>query len=247
MYSWKAIRIACTVLLLLPIVHLAYLVSRDTSETLNNSPEAWAREINNYAATDARMQLPQSPIVVVGGMRVKLWRDLADLLAPRPVLMRGLGEAIVEDIRFNYMRLIGFYRPDTVVLLPDNSEFYLRDNKSAPELAAAIRELVELDASFGITRRFYVFAPVKTILHPRDHQTIDQATQLLREWAETDQHVVLLDANPLLSDRNGNPGGRYFRNDGVNLNEHGYLRLSVLLRTRLEADAAAQLANTSAP
>jgi len=245
MYSWKAIRIACFVLLLLPIIHLAYLVSRDTLETLDNSPEAWARDVNNYAAADAGMQLPENPIVVVGGQRVKLWRGLADLLEPRPVLMRGLGDAIVEDISFNYTRLIGFYQPDTVVLLPGNSEFHIRDNKSAPELAAAIRELVELDASFGITRRFYVFVPLKTILHPQDHQTIDQTTQLLRAWAKTEQRVVLLDANPLLSDPAGIPRGMYFRSDGINLNEHGYLRLSVLLRTQVAADALALQENSS--
>jgi hypothetical protein len=247
MYSWKAIRITCAVLLLLPIVHLAYLISRDAMASMDNSPQAREREVNNYAAVDARMQLPHNPVVVVGGMRVKLWHDLADLLAPRPVLMRGLGDAIVEDISFNYTRLVGFYRPETVVLLPDNSEFHLRDNKSAPELAAAIRELVELDESYGITRHFYVFAPVKTILRPQDYPTIDEVTQLLRAWADTDRHVALLDANPLLTDPDGRPRGMYFRSDGINLNEHGYLRLAVLLSARLDADAAAYPANSSVP
>ena len=247
MYSWKAIRIACSVLLLMPIVHLAYLLSRDTMETLDNSPEAWAREVNDYAAVDARMQLPHNPIVVVGGLRVKLWHGLGDLLQPRPVLMRGLGDAIVEDISFNYTRLIGFYQPDTVVLLPGNSEFQLRDNKSAPELAAAIRDLVALDASYGITRRFYIFTPLKTMLRPQDYPTIDQATQLLRTWTDSQKHVVLLDANPLLCDPEGKPQGIYFRSDGVNLNEHGYLRLSVLLRAQVATDAIAWQENTAHP
>ncbi|HEY6130613.1 MAG TPA: hypothetical protein VIV27_01275, partial [Halioglobus sp.] len=105
MYSWKAIRIACSVLLLLPIVHLTYLVSRDTMESLNHSPNAWAREVSTYVMADNRMQLPLNPIVVVGGQRVKLWHNLEDQLAPRPVLMRGLGDAIVEDITFHYDQL----------------------------------------------------------------------------------------------------------------------------------------------
>lgn len=240
MYSWKTIRIACTLLLLVPIVHLTYLISRDTRETLDSSPDAWVREINLYAAKDAHLTLPESPIVVVGGRRVKLWHNLEDLLAPRPVLMRGLGDAIVEDITFHYTRLIGFYQPDTVVLLPGNSEFHVRDNKSAPELLRAIRNLVKLDASYGITRHFYVFAPLKTLLRPQDYPTMDEATALLEAWAASDERVVILDANPLLSGTDGMPSGMYFRGDGVNLNEHGYLRLSVLLRTQLEADAALQ-------
>ncbi|MEZ5503927.1 MAG: hypothetical protein R3E50_15165 [Halioglobus sp.] len=245
MYSWKAIRTVCSVLLLVPIVHLAYLLSRDTLETLNNSPEAWAREINAYAAQDARTPLPENPIVVVGGRRVILWNDLEEELAPRPVLMRGVGDAIVEDITFNYDRLIGFYRPDTVVLLPGDSEFSIRDSKSATDLAGAIRKLAAVDASYGVSRHFYVFAPLKTILRPGDYPTIDQATQLLRDWASRDERVVILDANPLLSDPEGNPRGIYFRGDGVNLNEHGYLRLSVLLQTQLEADAHGRQDQTS--
>jgi hypothetical protein len=247
MYSWKAIRIACTVLLLLPIVHLTWLISRDTFEALNASPDAWAREVAAYATADAGTQLPASPMVVVGGQRVKLWPDLQDQLAPRPVLMRGLGDAIVEDITFNYTQLIGFYQPDTVVLLPGNSEFHIRDNKSAEQLAAAIRQLVELDASYGITRRFYVFAPLKTLLYPQDNLTIEGTTRLLKVWAKTEERVVILDANPLLSGPDGMPREIYFRGDGINLNEHGYLRLSVLLQTRVAEDAPEIQANSSNP
>ena len=161
--------------------------------------------------------------------------------------MRGLGDAIVEDITFNYTRLIGFYQPDTVVLLPGNSEFHIRDNKSAEEMATAIRTLVDLDSSYRITRHFYIFTPLKTLLFPQDSKTIDQTTQLLKAWAETEKRVVILDANPLLSGPDGMPRGMYFRDDGVNLNEHGYLRLSVLLAAQVEADAVQLQANTSKP
>jgi hypothetical protein len=236
MYSWKAIRIACTILLLLPVVHLVYLVSRDTMETLDASPDAWTREINAYASADALNHLPTDPIVVVGGHRVRLWRGLDDLLAPKTVLMRGLGDAIVEDITYNYSRLVGYYQPDTVVLLPGNSEFHIRDNKSPEDLATAIAELVELDGSYGITRHFYIFTPLKTPLYPQDDPVIDQATRLLQAWAQSDKRVTILDANALLTRADGKPKPDFYRSDGVNLNEHGYLRLSVLLRSQIDAD-----------
>lgn len=237
MYSWKAIRTTCTVLLLLPVVHVAYLMSRDTLEVMNGSPDAWARELASYAALDDQTLLPARPILVVGGRGVKLWQNLEELLAPRPVLLRGLGDAIVQDITANYTRLIGYYQPDTVVLLPGNSEFYLRDHKSAEELVDAIRELVELDGSYHITRRFYVFTPVKTIWRPQDHATIDEAARLLNAWSKTEPRVVILDANPLLAGPDGSPAAFCFRSDGINLNEHGFLRLSVLLYNQVEADA----------
>ena len=101
MISWKTLRTLCLVLLSIPVVHLVYLISRDTVATLNNSPDAWAAEIDAYARQDRASQHPDKPIVVVGGRRVKLWPDLEELLAPRPVLMRGLGDATVDDLIHN--------------------------------------------------------------------------------------------------------------------------------------------------
>jgi lysophospholipase L1-like esterase len=98
MYSWKAIRTFCAVLILIPVVHLAFLVSRDTLSVLDASPDAWARELEVYVKQDMRKTLPESPVVVVGGRRVKLWRSLDTVLAPQPVLMRGLGDATLDDI-----------------------------------------------------------------------------------------------------------------------------------------------------
>jgi len=247
MYSWKTIRIACIILLLLPVVHLVFLVSRDTMETLDASPNTWTRELNAYASMDAKTQLPETPILVVGGHRVRLWRNLEDVLAPRPVLMRGLGDAIVEDITYNYSRLVGFYQPDTLVLLPGNSEFHIRDSKSAEALTAAITELAELDSSYGITRKFYIFTPIKTPLHRNDDPVIAKTTRLLTAWADKDLRVTILDANTLLAGPDGNPNPAFYRSDGVNLNEHGYLRLSVLLRTQMEADAIRGRGFTSNP
>lgn len=247
MISWKVLRSLCTVLLLLPLVHLATLMTRETREVLDHSREAWAREINEYVAADKHATLPESPIVVVGGRRVKLWSDLPDLLAPRPVLMRGLGSAVVEDITFNYTPLIGYYNPEAVVLVPDNSEFHVRDNKTAPELLAAIRDLAELDASHGSTRRLYIFTPVKTLLRPGDHPVINETTRLLKDWAADNNRIILMDPNPLFAGPDGKPREIYFRSDGVNLNEHGYLRLSLKLLSALEDQEVTVVAATNLP
>jgi hypothetical protein len=246
MYSWNAVRNFCAVLLLLPIVHLAYLVSGDMLASLENSPEAWAQEVAAYEAADQAMQLPLQPIVILGGRQVKLWSGLEDLLGPRPVLMRGLGNATVEDITHYHAELVSHYQPSALVLLPGPSEFQIRDSKSAEELVAAIRNLVELDESYGVPRKYYVFAPIKTPLYPRDHAKIERVSSLLEEWAQEQPQVTILDANALLTRGNGAPNPDFFRIDGVNLNEHGYLRISVLLQNSLGQDQAEARASRAA-
>ncbi len=236
MYSWKTIRTIAAVLLLIPIVHLAYLVSQDTLSTLNASPEAWADEVDAFTRSDRLDQLPENPVVIVGGRRVTLWKGLDDLLAPMTVLNRGLGDATANDISHYYQRIIGYYRPHTVVLLPGESEFHIRENKSTEEMVRAVRQLVELDRSHGITKHFYVFSPLKTPLYPSNDRKIDEISRQLKVWAGTIAEVHILDANVLLSKRNGSANPSYYRSDGVNLNEHGYVRISMMLRAQMEKD-----------
>ena len=148
--------------------------------------------------------------------------------------MRGLGEATVDDLVHHYERLVAFYQPDTVVVLPSNSEFHIRANKDAESVVRSIRELIQLDTSMADTRRFVIITPIKTPLYPADVPVIDEAFALLQTMARKHDHVSVLNANSLLSRPDGMPNPAYYRADGVNLNEHGYLRLSVLLQTELD-------------
>ncbi len=233
MYSWKVIRNVCIVLLLIPIGHFAWLVAEETLQTMQNSPTAWEEEMRAYTRADQRTALPNQPVLIVGGREVKLWQGLPELLAPQPVLMRGLGSAIVEDVTYYYDRLIGFYRPATLVLLPGNSEFHLRDEKDAPALVAAIQALEKKDRRLHEDGRLIVFVPVKTPFYSQDFATIDQAAASLRAWAASRPRVTVLDPNPLLQELDGTPSGRYFRPGGRHLNSAGYGRLGLLLQDAL--------------
>lgn len=244
MISWRVLRGICALLLAIPLVHVTYLIAQDTLSSMNGSPSAWAEEIDAYEQRDHLAKLPHKPIVVVGGRRVTLWTGLEDVL-PQLVLMRGIGQATVDDILHNYKRLIGFYRPDTLIFIPGNNEFHIRAQKSAQELVAGIKELVALDRKHMTTRRVYIIAPLKIPMYSEDFSKIEKTIALLQGWAETKPRVVILDANPLISDADGQPRAHYYRPDGVSLNEHGYLRLSVMLQTAIEEDPLAPNPNNS--
>lgn len=238
MYSWRTIRTVCTVLLFLPVVHVVYLISQQTLDTLNPLPTTWASEVDAYIYQDTKRSLPAEPVVVVGGLGVKLWQHLPTDLYPTPVLMRGLGNAIVEDIAFYYARLVSFYQPSAVVFLPSSAEFFIRDNKSAEELVKSIEDLITEDATQHPTRLFYVFTPIKTPLRTQDHDTISAASEQLRALAADNPQLTLLEANLTFSNEHGEPQPRFFRADGMNLNEHGYLKLTALLKAHLDVNNA---------
>lgn len=236
MLSWRTIRNCCAVLLMLPLVHLVILISRETLASLDSSPTAWQDEVDAYIHNDETVSLPEDPIVVIGGRRVALWRDLEAVTAPKPVLVRALGDATVDDLQYYHERLVSFYRPEVVVLVPGNSEFQVRDDKTARELVAAVQELAALDARHDARRLFYVITPIKTTLYTTDHNKIDAVGSQLRAWAQNHNNRRVLDANRYLATLEGDPDPAYFRSDGVQLNDAGYMRLGMLLREQLRAD-----------
>ena len=107
-------------------------------------------------------------------------------------------------------------------------------SQDADDLARGIEELVELNAYHAANSNFYVITPLKTPLHASKDSTVEETTRLLNEWAASQDRVEILDANRLLVKPDGRPNPAYYRADGVNLNEHGYRRLSVLLQTELD-------------
>ena len=77
-------------------------------------------------------------------------------------------------------------------------------------------------------------SPVKTPLYSSDYAKIDKVTAQISAWARTQPGVTAIDTNRLLVNAEGLPNASYFRADGVNLNEHGYLRLSTVVQNELE-------------
>ena len=234
MFAWHTIRTFCVVLLCLPLLHLGIVVSRDVVATLDSSPDAWLHEVEAYARTDQGMAMPEGPVVVIGGRRVKQWQGLQDILAPETVLMRGMGDATIEDINHHYKRLVAYYRPSTVVFLPSDSEFHIRDSKSEQDYMRAVRTLAETDTQHGGDWSLILFVPIKTPLRPADHDKIDIIAQELHTFSTGDERIAAINANPLLALADGAPNSAFFRPDGSGLNEAGYVRLGLLLDDALE-------------
>ncbi|MDP5053036.1 MAG: hypothetical protein NWP69_04530 [Congregibacter sp.] len=234
MYQWKTLRTLAGLLLCVPLVHFALIVSRDISIYLNPSPEVWDKDIAALINSDLDATIPQEPVVVIGGHRVRLWKNLPENLLPRATLLRPLGDATIEDLTHHYDRLVGFYRPDVLVVFPGYADLYLRDHKTPEDFRASMRALLNIDEEYGSSRWRYVIAPLQMPLHTNDRERIQKIGASLQSLAEELPDLTILDANPLLSQIDGSPNPDFYRGDGVNLNPNGYSRLSMLLANELK-------------
>ena len=233
MYDWKTLRILSGLLLCLPLVHFTWSVSHDLSHYLDPSPETWNKQMKRLVQDDLLASIPEDPILVVGGERVRLWRDLPARLQPRATLLRPLGDATLEDLHYHYERLIGFYRPKVLVIFPGYADLHLRDRKSPDGFENALSALLERDDANGSAIWRYVIAPVQMPLHPGDEERIAAMTRRSQSLAARIGRTTIIDPNPVLRGLDGQPDPTFFLTGGVNLSNEGYSRISMLLQEKL--------------
>jgi hypothetical protein len=238
MYSWKTIRTLCTVVLLLPFFHLLYLVRDDIRTATTPGPEVWEDDLRRYLHEDEVNSLPETPVLFIGGRAIQLWPLLEQDLAPQQVLRRNLGSATVADLNHYYSRLVDHYRPAALVLLPGLSEFRVRADHSPEEVLAEVTTLVERSQSQAPDRPLYLFTPTPTLRFPSENNRIAQTGRLLKAWGARQRGVKILDTGALLSDDKGQPRSRYYRPNGVFLNEEGYAQLTSALQTAMGTPSA---------
>ena len=235
MYEWRTLRILAGVLLCLPLVHFTYIVARDMNAYLDPSPGVWDTRMEALIQRDLDRAIPEKPIVVAGGQRVRLWEDLPARLHPRSTLLRPLGDATLEDVTHHYDRLVGFYQPDILVIFPSYGDLHLRDDKTPEDYQRALKALLDLDQSFGVSTHRYVISPLQMPLHPEDARRVRAMGEIGRQLQDSADKLTVIDANPMLADVNGRPDPSFFRADGINLNHEGYARISLLLREAMRA------------
>jgi hypothetical protein len=233
MYEWKTLRTIAVVLIALPLLHLLYAVSKGAANYLEPGPEVWADSLQRIIDSDMQATLPDRPVLVVGGQRVRLWRELPDRLAPRATLLRPLGDATIDDIAFYYDRLIGHYRPDTLVIVPGYAELHLRDSKSPEAFVESARRLLRLDTDYGVTRRRVLLAPILMPLHPEDNHRIEAMAAGTKALEQELPDLLVLDPNTILTRADGRPNPDYYLSDGINLNNEGYARVTLMLEQAL--------------
>jgi len=236
MYQWSTLRSFAGVVLCIPLLHLALLVSTGVRDYLDPSPEVWDDEMEALIASDLKAAIPQRPVVVIGGQRVRLWKELPARLAPQPTLMRPLGDATLDDLIYHFDRLVAFYRPRMLIVFPGYADLHIRDSKSPDEFRTRLEELLELDSGFGSTNWRYVIAPLQMPLHPADFERVSKMVAESRKLEKRLSHLTVIDPNPILADSEGRPNPAFFRGDGINLNPEGYARISLLLESAMDTE-----------
>lgn len=195
-------------------------------------PAPFQREIEAFAASDAKAPPPQDAVLFIGSSSIRLWKTLEQDFPGTRVINRGFGGSQVEHSLRYADRIVLPYRPRLIVFYAGDNDLaagkspgrVLEDFKA---FAAKVREALPQ------TRILYVsIRPSAARWHLYGRQWL--ANTMVRDFADADPLVDYVDVVPALLGPDGRPREDLLVADKLHLNEQGYRAWTAVIRPAVE-------------
>ncbi len=198
-------------------------------------PDAWRASIRRFEAEDQVNPPVPGGIVFVGSSSFTFWLTMEQDMAPLPVINRGFGGAMLDDVVRYINRIIVPYQPKAIVLFAGANDIVGPRAKSAERVAELFRTFVErVRESLSDVVIFYI-AITPTPASWKWWPIAKETNRLIREIVSADPKLRLIDLSDLLLDTNQLPDRSLYASNG-HLNERGYERWTSRIKPILEKE-----------
>ena len=175
------------------------------------------------------------PVLFVGSSSFTKWRDMAEDMAPWPVLNRGFGGSKYSDVAWFADRIVRPHRFRALVLFVANDIRDGRTDKTPAEAAAFARHtLATVRAERPDVPVFFVeITPTskRFRLWPKTREL----NRLLAEIAASEPHVHFIPTADAYLNADGTPRDELFLADRLHQNAAGYAVWSGIIKRHLRA------------
>ena len=185
-------------------------------------PSPWEHSIRAFEARDRSRAPVQGSIVFVGSSSFALWSSLEADMAPLPVVNRGFGGALIDDVVRYADRIVVPYHPAAVVLFAGTNDI----SGAQPVSAAYVAE--RFDAFVAKVRLavpealiFYV-AITPSRARCRRWPLAMEANRLIEARVSADVRLRFIDLSRFLVGGDGTPDPEFYRRDGLHPSKSGY-------------------------
>jgi lysophospholipase L1-like esterase len=189
----------------------AYKIHSEIQKSASEDPLVWEQDIR---ALEQNTGGPAGSILFMGSSSIRLWRTLAQDMAPLVTVNRGFGGAKLADVH------PGASKPPEVLL------------QSYRELVKRIREMHESTPIYYIA---ITPSPMRWKVWPIARET----NQLIERYSATDPGLHFIDTGAALI-KNGLPAERFYRFDGLHLSGAGYGVWTEIIRPLLLKELASE-------
>jgi lysophospholipase L1-like esterase len=177
---------------------------------------------------------PARPIVFVGSSSIRLWKTLADDLAPLPVLNRGFGGSGLFDTVYWLERLVVRHAPAAIVVFAGSNDLAGSSPRSAAWVAERFDELVARLRALGCEAPLVYLSITPTPSRVAHLAAVREANALIAARCARDPSLHFVDAAATMVTEEGLPDPQWFVQDLLHLNAKGYAHWTSQLRPVLE-------------
>lgn len=195
----------------------------------------WASpEIDNFRQLN-KIEAPANALLFLGSSSIRLWKTLADDMAPYPVIQRGYGGAHLRDAIFYTDALLGEYKPAMII------GFIANDIKGDPEDESPAK----------VKRLFKFFLNQVRAKHPdipflwveitptksrwEQWKEIEKVNQKIKAYCDKTNNVYFVSTADAFLNEKGLPKTTLFIEDQLHLNKAGYALWSSIIRKEIES------------
>ena len=223
-------------------------VVQDRFEINSSLPVAYADDmewIQRYDATDveelrerAKSEAKECDVLFFGSSSIRLWRTLAEDMAPLKVVNRGYGGAMLRDIHYYYDTVLADYKPRAFVIYCDNDLGGFGRDLYPTELFDLYRLLINRLHLDYPNRPIYLLS-IKfndSRLAKREEHRLFNA--IMADYAAHTEGVNFVDVNTPLLNEDGSVNNYYFEDDLLHVNRRGYEVWTSVLKPMLMQELA---------
>jgi lysophospholipase L1-like esterase len=186
-----------------------------------HDPSVFEPEIRKFEVVDRRTPPPLNAILFTGSSSIRLWTNLTADFPNRVVLNRGFGGSHMSDLLHFFDRVVVPYRPKLIVVYEGDND--LASGKTVDAVVADYREFVRrVEVQLpGTPVAFLAVKHSRARLAQMEIQR--ELNTRLKAIATEGKGLSFVDTCTPILDRAGQPRAELFRDDGLHLNERGYL------------------------
>ncbi len=194
----------------------------------------WEDEIVKLEKLDQKQADPKDPILFIGSSSVRLWKRLAEDMAPRKVINRGYGGAKFSDLAVYIDRIVNPHDFQALVIFVGNDIVGKEDDKSPDEVARLFKYVVGRVRVTHPTAPIFLIAVTPTPSRFKAWTEIRKANEALEGVCKADATLHFIATEKSYLDSDGQPIPKYFVEDMLHQNEVGYKVWAELVRKSLD-------------
>lgn len=195
-------------------------------------PQRFAKDIAAFAAQPA----PTEGIVFTGSSSIRLWKTLKEDFPDLPVLNRGFGGSVANDLVVYFDTLVTRHQPKIIVTYTGSND--INAKLSVPECLEDYTKFLNL-VHEKLPKTRVIITSVK--IGEKRIAQIPQVHALNRElkaWTEGKDWIRYVDCTSYLADEKGLPIRAYYAKDLLHLSPEGYAKWTQILSPILHEEWA---------